>query len=202
MTQTRKILDYALEKEIWNEGKIPVGVDEAGRGPLAGPVIAAAVILPRGCKIEGLKDSKQLPPKRRENLFRHIQNTAIAISTGIVEAEEIDELNILKATILAMERAIKSLEVQPLFVLIDGNIKTSIEIPQKAVIKGDSIYPSIAAASIVAKVTRDSLMNYYHSVYPQYNFIKNKGYPTKEHIDALRRFGPCPIHRKTFKWVL
>jgi len=202
MTQTRKILDYALEKEIWNEGKIPVGVDEAGRGPLAGPVIAAAVILPRGCKIEGLKDSKQLSPKRRENLFRHIQNTAIAISTGIVEAEEIDELNILKATILAMERAIKSLEVQPLFVLIDGNIKTSIEIPQKAVIKGDSIYPSIAAASIVAKVTRDSLMNYYHSVYPQYNFIKNKGYPTKEHIDALRRFGPCPIHRKTFKWVL
>ncbi|GBD39222.1 Ribonuclease HII [bacterium HR37] len=202
MTQTRKTLDYALEKEIWNKGKIPVGVDEAGRGPLAGPVVAAAVILPRGCKIEGLKDSKQLPPKRRENLFRHIQNTAIAISTGIVEAEEIDELNILKATIIAMERAIKSLEIQPLFVLIDGNIKTSIKIPQKAVIKGDSIYPSIAAASIVAKVTRDSLMDYYHSVYPQYNFIKNKGYPTKEHIDALRRFGPCPIHRKTFKWVL
>jgi ribonuclease HII len=182
--------------------KVPAGVDEAGRGPLAGPVVAAAVILPEECEINGLNDSKKLSPQKREILFDQIKRLAVSIGVGIVEPEEIDRINILRATLLAMEIAVKDLKPQPDSLLIDGNIPTSLLIPQETVVNGDSICYSIAAASIIAKVTRDSIMDDYHNIHPEYNFKKHKGYPTKEHLEALRKFGPCPIHRKTFRGVL
>ena len=182
-------------------GKISAGVDEAGRGPLAGPVVAAAVILPEGCEIDGLNDSKKLSPQRREHLFHQIKGLAIITGVGIVEPEEIDRINILRAALLAMEVAVKNLNPQPDYLLIDGNIRTSLLIPQETVIKGDSRCCSIAAASIIAKVIRDSIMDDYHKIYPEYNFKRHKGYPTQEHFDALRKFGPCPIHRRTFNGV-
>jgi ribonuclease HII len=183
-------------------GKIPAGVDEAGRGPLAGPVVAAAVILPEECEINGLNDSKKLSPQKREILFDRIKRLAVSIGVGIVEPEEIDRINILRATLLAMEIAVKDLNPQPNFLLIDGSTPTSLLIPQKTVVNGDSICYSVAAASIIAKVTRDSIMDNYHNIHPEYDFKKHKGYPTKEHLEALRKFGPCPIHRKTFRGVL
>jgi ribonuclease HII len=193
--------DYSYERRIWNMGKISAGVDEAGRGPLAGPVVAAAVILPEGCEIDGLNDSKKLSPQRREHLFHQIKGLAIITGVGIVEPEEIDRINILRAALLAMEVAVKNLNPQPDYLLIDGNIRTSLLIPQETVIKGDSRCCSIAAASIIAKVIRDSIMDDYHKIYPEYNFKRHKGYPTQEHFDALRKFGPCPIHRRTFNGV-
>lgn len=193
--------DYSYEKRIWELKKILAGVDEAGRGPLAGPVVAAAVILPEGCEIDGLNDSKKLSAEKRESLFHQIKSLAIVTGIGIVEPEEIDRINILRATLLAMEIAVKNLSPQPDYLLIDGNTRTSLLIPQQTVVKGDSRCCSIAAASIIAKVIRDSIMDDYHKIYPEYNFKKHKGYPTKEHFEALRRFGPCPIHRKTFKGV-
>jgi ribonuclease HII len=196
------IPDYSYERRIWNMGKISAGVDEAGRGPLAGPVVAAAVILPKECEIDGLNDSKKLSPKKRDNLFNQITGLAIVTAVGIVEPEEIDRINILRATVLAMEIAVRKLNPQPDHLLIDGNIRTSLLIPQETVIEGDSRCCSIAAASIVAKVIRDSIMDDYHNMYPEYNFKRHKGYPTIEHFEALRRFGPCPIHRKTFNGVL
>jgi ribonuclease HII len=194
--------DYSYEERIWKAGKISAGVDEAGRGPLAGPVVAAAVILPEECEIDGLNDSKKLSPKKRETLFNQIKSLGIVTGVGIVEPEEIDRINILRAALLAMEIAVKSLNPQPDYLLIDGNIRTSLLIPQETIVKGDSRCFSIAAASIVAKVTRDSIMDDYHKIYPEYDFRRHKGYPTKEHIEALRKFGPCPIHRRTFNGVL
>lgn len=182
-------------------GKISAGVDEAGRGPLAGPVVAAAVILPEECQINGLNDSKKLSPQKREALFHQIKRLAIVTGVGIVEPEEIDRINILRASLLAMEIAVKKLNPQPDYLLIDGNIRTSLLIPQETVIKGDLRCCSIAAASIIAKVIRDSIMDNYHNIYPEYNFKRHKGYPTIDHFEALRRFGPCPIHRKTFNGV-
>jgi ribonuclease HII len=193
--------DYSYERRIWKMGKISAGVDEAGRGPLAGPVVAAAVILPDGCEIDGLNDSKKLSPEKRETLFHQIKSLAIVTGVGIVEPEEIDRINILRAALLAMEIAVNNLDPQPDYLLIDGNTRTFLLIPQETVVKGDSRCCSIAAASIIAKVIRDSIMDNYHNIYPEYNFKKHKGYPTKEHFESLKKFGPCPIHRKTFNGV-
>lgn len=194
--------DYSYERRIWNIGKISAGVDEAGRGPLAGPVVAAAVILSEECQINGLNDSKKLSPQKREALFHQIKRLAIVTGVGIVESEEIDRINILRASLLAMEFAVTNLNPRPDYLLIDGNILTSLSIPQETVVRGDSRCCSIAAASIIAKVIRDSIMDDYHNIYPEYNFNKHKGYPTKEHLESLKKFGPCPIHRKTFNGVL
>jgi len=194
--------DYSFERRIWKIGKLPAGVDEAGRGPLAGPVVAAAVILPKECEINGLNDSKKLSTQKREFLFDQIIRLAVSIGVGIVEPGEIDRINILRAALLAMEGAVMKLNPKPDFLLIDGNIRTSLLIPQQAVIGGDSTCNSIAAASIIAKVARDLIMDDYHNIHPEYNFKKHKGYPTKEHFEALKKFGPCPIHRRTFKGVI
>ena len=174
------------------------GVDEAGRGPLAGPVCAAAVILPHGLEIPGLTDSKKLSDKKRRELFPVIQQEAIAYGIGLASREEIDEINILQATFLAMERALAALSLRPELVLIDGNREKDFGLPVKTVIKGDSLSMNIAAASILAKVTRDDLMLELAKEYPQYGFDIHKGYGTRAHYDALREYGPCPIHRTTF----
>ena len=174
------------------------GVDEAGRGPLAGPVCAAAVILPHGLEIPGLTDSKKLSDKKRRELFPIIQREAIAYGIGLASREEIDEINILQATFLAMERALAALSVRPELALIDGNREKDFGLPVKTVVKGDSLSMNIAAASILAKVTRDDLMLELAKEYPQYGFDIHKGYGTRAHYDALREYGPCPIHRTTF----
>ena len=193
-------LDY--EKAIWAKGKIPAGVDEAGRGPLAGPVVAAAVILPDDCEITGLDDSKKLSGTKKEKISAEIKNYSISYAIGIVEHKEIDRLNILRASLLAMEIAVKKLTTKPDYLLIDGNQRTSLLMLQETIVKGDSKSCSIAAASILAKVTRDKLMEEYHLEYPEYNFKGHKGYPTKEHYEAIRIHGPCPIHRRTFRGVV
>ncbi|MCY3826629.1 MAG: ribonuclease HII [Candidatus Dadabacteria bacterium] len=190
------------EDGISGSGRIIAGVDEAGRGCLAGPVVAGAVILDENRPIHGLRDSKALSEKRRNELFEQIREKALAYSVGMTAAEEIDRINILRAALLAMEKAVLSLGRKPDFLLIDGNSKTSLPIRQKAIIKGDSKCASIAAASIVAKVTRDRMMTEIEREYPGYGFSRHKGYPTKEHLGALRNLGPCPIHRKSFKGVL
>ncbi len=193
-------LDY--EKEIWAKGRIPAGVDEAGRGPLAGPVVAAAVVLPDDCIIEGLDDSKKLTHTKRVRIYKEIESLAISYAVGIVEPEEIDRINILQAALLAMEISVKKLTTKPDYLLIDGNQRTSLLLMQETIVKGDSKSCSIAAASIIAKVTRDSIMEEYHKQYPEYNFKGHKGYPTKEHYEAIKEHGPCPIHRKSFRGVL
>lgn len=174
------------------------GVDEAGRGPLAGPVCAAAVILPEHLQIPGLNDSKKLTDKKRRELFPMIQEQAIAYGIGLASESEIDEINILQATFLAMRRALEQLTVRPEIALIDGNRETDFGLPVKTVVKGDSLSANIAAASILAKVTRDNLMMELAQQYPEYGFEIHKGYGTKAHYEALRTYGPCPIHRKTF----
>ena len=174
------------------------GVDEAGRGPLAGPVYAAAVILPRGLVIEGLNDSKKLTEKRREVLYDVIVEQAVAYGIGSADEKEIDEINILQATFLAMRRAIAQLAVRPDLALIDGNRESDFGVPAQTVIGGDGKSANIAAASILAKVTRDRVMLQYAAQYPQYGFDVHKGYGTKRHYEALREFGPCPIHRQSF----
>ena len=174
------------------------GVDEAGRGPLAGPVCAAAVILPEHLQIPGLTDSKKLTDKKRRELFPKIQEQAVAYGIGLASEAEIDEINILQATFLAMRRALDQLRVRPELALIDGNRETDFGLPVKTVVKGDSLSANIAAASILAKVTRDNLMVEMAKQYPEYGFDIHKGYGTKAHYDALRQYGPCPIHRKTF----
>lgn len=181
---------------------MPAGVDEAGRGPLAGPVVAAAVILPEEPALDGIDDSKKLSHLRRKEMLERITDTAISFAVGIVEPEKIDEINILRASLLAMETAVNNLDTRPDFLLIDGNRRTSLLIPQNTIIKGDSRCCSIAAASIIAKVTRDTIMEKYDDLYPEYNFKKHKGYPTTEHMEAIKKFGPCPIHRRTFRGVL
>lgn len=192
--------DFELEKAALSRGfKYICGVDEAGRGPLAGPVCAAAVILPENCEIEGLNDSKKLSEKKREALFDVILEKAVAYSIAFGSLEEIEELNILEATFLAMNRAIEGLPIKADYALIDGNrVPKGITIPCETVVKGDAKSCSIAAASILAKVTRDRLLLEYDATYPEYNFKKHKGYGTKEHTDLILKYGPCEIHRLSF----
>lgn len=175
------------------------GVDEAGRGPLAGPVVAAAVILPKGAKLAGLDDSKKLSPQKRMEVFEKIRDVALAIGVGISDIDLIAKVNILWASMYAMREAVLSLSPQPDYLLVDGNVKIQCEVPQVTVVHGDSKSRSIAAASVVAKVIRDHLMLEYHKTYPEYGFDRHKGYGTKYHQDALKRLGPSPIHRKS--WV-
>lgn len=192
-------LKYDLENEQHEAGYTYVcGVDEAGRGPLCGPVVAAAVILPDGLYIEGLTDSKKLTEKKREKLFDQICASAIAYSIAESSVEEINELNILEASLLAMRRSIDSLPIKADFALIDGNVSRGFKLPVKTVVKGDATSPSIAAASILAKVTRDRLCVELDKQYPMYGISKHKGYGTKVHIEALKKYGPAPIHRTKF----
>lgn len=174
------------------------GVDEVGRGPLAGPVCAAAVILPEHLQIPCLTDSKKLTDKKRRELYPIIQEQAIAYGIGLASELEIDEINILQATFLAMRRALNQLSVRPEIALIDGNRETDFGLPVKTVVKGDSLSANIAAASILAKVTRDNIMVELAQQYPEYGFEIHKGYGTKAHYEALRKYGPCPIHRRSF----
>ncbi len=174
------------------------GLDEAGRGPLAGPVVAAAVVLPKGLLIPGLTDSKQVPEQQRERLFEVIRAQAVCYGVGIADEQTIDEVNILQATIIAMERALQAINPQPDYLLLDAISLPRVPLPQRPLIKGDCRSHSIAAASILAKVTRDRMMLELHKKYPQYNFQKHKGYGTKEHLSLLREHGPCDAHRKTF----
>jgi ribonuclease HII len=174
------------------------GIDEAGRGPLCGPVVAGAVILPKDCQILYLNDSKKLSEKRREELFLEIQEKAVAWSVGIVGPDVIDEINILQATYQAMRQAIAGLRVQPDLLLNDAVTIPGVDIMQIPIVKGDAKSVSIAAASVMAKVTRDHMMYEYDKLYPEYGFAKNKGYGTAVHIAALKEYGPCPIHRRTF----
>lgn len=193
------MLDYTIENQLHDEGfSVVCGIDEAGRGPLCGPVFAAACILPDGLVLEGLNDSKKLTPKKRDKLFDLICENAIAYCIASASVEEIDELNILEADLLAMRRAIDGLSVKADFALIDGNIARGFQIPARAIIGGDAKSPSIAAASILAKVARDRDCLELNAQYPQYGIAKHKGYGTKQHMDALRTYGPSPIHRKQF----
>lgn len=190
-------LEY--ENIKYSEGYTAVcGTDEAGRGPLCGPVVAAAVILPRDVEIEGLNDSKKLTEKKREKLFDIIKEKAVAYAIAEASPAEIDEINILNASMLAMKRAIEALPIKADFALIDGNCSRGFDIPTQTIVKGDAISASIAAASILAKVTRDRQCAELDKLYPEYNIAKHKGYPTKEHMDAVRKYGPAPIYRMTF----
>lgn len=190
---------WMIENSFKEQGyKVICGVDEAGRGPLAGPVCAAAVILPDGLELPGLTDSKKLTDKRRRELFPLIQEQAIAYGIGYASEEEIDSINILQATFLAMERAIAQLPVKPDLALIDGNRQKEFGLPVQTVVKGDSLSANIAAASILAKVSRDDLMLALAQEYPQYGFEIHKGYGTKAHYEALRLYGPSPVHRSSF----
>lgn len=186
--------------EFWSRGiQLLCGIDEAGRGPLAGPVIAASVILPPWTSIDGVKDSKLLSPLQRERAFDKILKNSISIGVGIVEPIIIDRTNILLATYEAMKRAILDMEVFPEFLLVDGFKIPRLPIPQRGIVHGDRVSLSIGAASIIAKVVRDRIMEMYDLIFPQYDFCNNKGYGTKKHIEAIRRYGPCEIHRKTFR---
>ena len=190
---------WKYEHEAFAAGYETVcGVDEAGRGPLAGPVCAAAVILPPDVQIDGLNDSKKLTDKKRRELYEVITQCAVAYGIALVDEKVIDEINILQATFRAMGEAIGALAVKPQLVLIDGNRAGQFGVPAQTIVKGDSLSASIAAASILAKVTRDRLMEQYAEEYPQYGFEIHKGYGTKRHYEALRTYGPCPIHRMTF----
>ena len=191
--------DYSIEQELHDRGyKYVCGIDEAGRGPLCGPVFAAACILPDGLYIEGLNDSKKLTEKKREKLFDIIKKEAVAYCIASASVEEIDELNILEADLLAMRRAIDGLSVKADFAIIDGNVARDFQIPAAAVVKGDATSMSIAAASVLAKVARDRICIDLDREYPEYGIAKHKGYGTKAHMDALREHGPSPIHRKKF----
>jgi ribonuclease HII len=192
-----KMLEY--ERYYSQKGvKKVAGLDEAGRGPLAGPVIAASVILPEDVFIKGLNDSKKLSSQKRDELYEIIQRQAVSIGIGIVDEKCIDEVNILNATKLAMKTAVESMNVKPDFLLIDAVELKELEIKQKPIIKGDSLSASIAAASIVAKVTRDRIMEEADKSYPEYGFFRHKGYGTEEHIHAIKKYGICPIHRISF----
>ena len=191
------LIEYDLEikKEGYN---VIAGVDEAGRGPLAGPVYACAIIMREHNIIKEVNDSKKLSEKKREELYDVILENALSVSVYSVDEKTIDEINILNATMLAMENAIKGLDITPDLVLIDGNQNKGITSNNKTVVKGDSLSYNIAAASIIAKVSRDRYIKKMHEIYPEYNFEKHKGYGTKEHMEILRAIGPCEIHRKTF----
>ncbi len=190
---------FRYETELYLKGyKFIAGVDEAGRGPLAGPVVAAAVIFKPGTEIEGVNDSKKVPPKKREELFYEIRKRALSYGIGMIPNSRIDEINILRATFEAMKRAAAKLSINPDFILVDGRDAPFSTPDQMSIIKGDSLSYSIAAASILAKVTRDKIMNFYGRIYPQYNFQVNKGYATPEHIEAIKKYGRCQIHRMSF----
>jgi len=189
----------AFEKRTYQKGyKLIAGLDEAGRGSLAGPVVAAAVVFPQDFENSQINDSKKLSAGKREELYDVIKKEAIAIGIGTFDAEAIDRINILQASLLAMREAVLELSCPPDFLLIDGLHRIPISTPQEPLVKGDTLSVSIAAASIIAKVSRDRIMEMYHRQFPQYNFLRNKGYGTKEHRDAIRNFGICKIHRKTF----
>ena len=193
---------WYFEKEAIQKGcKDIAGIDEAGRGPLAGPVVSAAVILPISFHDPEITDSKKLSPKKRKRLFKKIYDRAVAVGIGIVDPVEIDRINILQASLLSMAMAVQNLDPQPDHLLIDGTFAIPSELSQQPIPKGDALSISIAAASIVAKVSRDGLMQNYHQYYPQFDFPKHKGYPTKAHKDAIRKFGFSPIHRRSFKGV-
>ena len=178
------------------------GVDEAGRGPLAGPVVAAAVVFSSPPTHLGIKDSKKLSPAKRASLTIDIYRRASSVGVGFVWHDEIDRINILRASLKAMLKAVEGLSVRPELLLIDGNFPVESDIEQRLIVSGDSLSVSIAAASIIAKTARDRVMESYDNLYPAYNFSKNKGYPTKDHLEALRRYGPCPVHRLSFRGVL
>lgn len=193
---------WYYEKQARKEGFSAIaGIDEAGRGPLAGPVVSAAVIFPDDCDIKGIDDSKKLSPGRREGLYPRIYAQAVAVGIGIVDAAEIDRINILQAALLSMKISVGNLMPRPDYLLVDGNFGIAVDIAQEAVVKGDRLSVSVAAASIVAKVTRDRLMQGCHRQFPQYGFDRHKGYPTRAHREALRRFGCCTLHRQTFRGV-
>lgn len=194
---------YGFDESIRRDGfNTIVGIDEAGRGPLAGPVVSAAVILSTRIRIEGIRDSKKIRQKERESLFYKILVSAEDIGLGIVDSEEIDRINILNATKLAMQKALEDLRSMPDIILIDALTLKSVKIKQIPLIKGESKSASIAAASIIAKVIRDGIIMSYHKKYPQYGFDKHKGYATELHLEKIKKYGPCPIHRKSFKKVM
>jgi ribonuclease HII len=193
---------WLFEKKALQKGFSRIaGIDEAGRGPLAGPVVSAAVIIPIPLQIPGITDSKKLSPRKRDNLYEKIYDFAVSIGIGIVDPFEIDRINILQAALKSMAMAVENLFPQPDCLLIDGTFSISSALPQETIPKGDALSVSIGAASIVAKVTRDRLMERYHQDYPLYKFSKHKGYPTKAHKQAIQKFGCCPIHRKSFRGV-
>ena len=196
--ERERLKGMRIYEEKYADYELICGVDEVGRGPLAGPVFTAAVILPKDCEILYLNDSKKLSEKKREELFLEISEKALAIGIGSCTPEEIDTLNIKQATRKAMLQAVQNLELQPGLVLVDAETITGLDILQVPIIKGDAKSVSIAAASIVAKVTRDHLMMEYDTLYPQYGFASNKGYGSAAHMQALREYGPCPIHRRSF----
>jgi ribonuclease HII len=191
---------FAFDKIFYSKGlRFVAGVDEAGRGPLAGPVVASAVVFPKNCIIDNLNDSKKLSPKKREILFKIIKEKALFYAISVIDSNIIDKINILQATLLAMKDSILQLEKKPDICLIDGNCKVKeLDIAQETIIGGDAKSAVIAAASILAKVTRDTLMDEYAKEYPLYGFEKHKGYGTKKHIEAIKGYGICPIHRKSF----
>ncbi len=192
-----KMLEY--ERALYAKGyEFVCGIDEAGRGPLCGPVVAAAVILKKDDHIEGVNDSKKLTEKKREELFEIVKERAVAWSVGIVDEETIDRINILEATRLAMKKAVEGLSVKPDYALVDAEKKVPIDVPYSPIIKGDALSESIAAASIIAKVTRDHMIVELDKEYPEYGFAKNKGYGTKEHTDAILKYGLCKAHRRSF----
>jgi ribonuclease HII len=194
---------YEYDESIRKNGfSMIVGIDEVGRGSVAGPVVASAVILSENFRIEGIRDSKKIPEKEREELFWAILLNALDIGIGIIDSVEIDRINILRATRQAMHNAVTDLTNKPDIILIDAITIPSIKIKQMPIIKGDAKSASIAAASIIAKVVRDGIMIKYHSMYPQYEFDKHKGYATKAHLDKIEKYGPCPIHRKSFQKVM
>ena len=193
---------WLFEKKAFAKGFTKIaGLDEAGRGPLAGPVVSAAVILPDSFPVSGINDSKKLTPKKRAYLFEEIHKHAVAVGIGIVGPSEIDRRNILEASRFSMSLSVENLSLKPDYLLIDGIFRIASNLPQEPIPKGDTLSISIAAASIIAKVTRDRIMEKYHQEYPQFGFAQNKGYPTKAHKAAIREYGCCPIHRKSFKGV-
>ncbi len=191
------------EKHAYRRGfRLITGIDEAGRGPLAGPVVAAAVILPKGIRLPGLTDSKKLTPAQRDVFDKKIRMRALAIGVGLADNTEIDSINILQATFLAMKRAVSGLGMKPDYLLIDGPYELSLEIEQEGIVQGDALSLSIAAASVIAKVHRDRIMCEYHAQFPQYGFDCHKGYPTAQHCEAIRKYGPCRLHRMSFHGVV
>ncbi len=197
---SRTTAPLSIERAIWAQGYDRVaGVDEAGRGPLAGPVVAAAVVFPRGFVIRGVRDSKTLTARERERLCVEIRSAALSVSVGIVDHQRIDQINILQASLEAMRLAVDGLSVRPQILLVDGPVFVSNGLPYRAVVDGDARCFTIAAASIVAKVERDRMMLDYDRMYPVYGFGKHKGYPTRQHVAAIRSYGLCPIHRRSFR---
>lgn len=195
------IPDFSFENRYWIEQKIVAGVDEAGRGPLAGPVVAASVIFRTDRYVNVPRDSKRLTPKQRDDYFLQIIDSAVSVGIGMVGPDEIDSINILQASLKSMAEAVNNLTLKPELVIVDGNMSLPLNIKQLALVKGDTRSISVAAASVIAKVTRDKLMKIYDNLYPSYNFKRHKGYPTKQHLSLIKEFGACPIHRKTFKGV-